>query len=101
MTKQYEEITIRSFKDDEMAGMVSRNRERGKWFVHGINEHADLLGVYEEKEEAIEEAKEHIEESAKEGDVTTGLIVKNLESEIEKRETIDITTITPEEADQK
>jgi hypothetical protein len=93
MGKNYEEVTVRSYKDDEMAGFTPDNRERGKWFIHGIKDgKADLIDITEEKEEAKEIAKE----TAHQEEGQTLIIIKDLESEIEKKISTDTTIIKPE-----
>jgi len=94
MSKNYDKVTVRSYKDDEMAGLESDNRKRGKWFIHGIKDGtADFKGTKEDREEAIEEAKEISHQE----DGQTEIVIKNLDSEVEERISTATRTLTPEE----
>lgn len=94
MSKNYDKVTVRSYKDDEMAGFKDDNRERGKWFIHGIKDGtADLIDISEE----IEEARETAKETAHQEDGQTTIEIKNLDSEIEETLYTDTATFSPEE----
>lgn len=93
---RYARVTVRSYKDSDMAGLPRDNRERGKWFVHGIKGMgADLLGTYEKKSKAVKEARDAAK-SDRDGE--TILLVKNLEGDdVTERKVYaqETTTFTP------
>lgn len=94
MSKNYDKVTVRSYKDDEMAGLERNNRERGKWFIHGIKDGtADFIDTTEDKDKAEEIAKE----TAHQEDGQTTIEIRNLDSEIENTLYTDTATITAEE----
>lgn len=82
--ERYEQVTVRSYKDPSLGGSIKRNRERGKWFVHGIkNVGADLLKITEKKSSAVEFARKRAKNVEQNGE--TVLIVKNLNGETSER----------------
>jgi hypothetical protein len=66
-------ITIRSYQDEQMAGMPRENRERGKWFIHDVGDTADLVDIVE----SLDEAKEIAKEQAHSEDAQTDIKIRN------------------------
>lgn len=90
--KRYTWVTVRSYKDPDMAGLPRDNRERGKWFVHGIrNGKADLITIEEKKSNAKKKAREAAK-SERSGSTT--LVVKDLEGEVTSEKTYQTETTT-------
>lgn len=92
---RYDRVTVRSYKDPDMAGLPRDNRERGKWFVHGIRGMgADLLKITEKKSEAVKVARDAAD-SEQDGD--TVLLIKNLDGSVSEKKhyTQKTTTFSP------
>lgn len=82
--QRYDRVTVRSYKDPDMAGMPERNRDRGKWFVHGIKGGtADLLKITEKKSKAVKFARERAKSVDQDGQ--TIFLVKDLEGDVSER----------------
>jgi len=84
----YDTVTVRRYDDSNMAGTAHRNKQRGTWFVHGINDTADLIDIVDDKDTAEKIA----DRAALQGDNTTDIIVRNPGDEPNEHRTI--TTVT-------
>ncbi len=69
----YDTVTVRRYDDSNMAGTAQRNKQRGTWFVHGINDTADLIDIVDDKDTAERVA----DQAASEGNDTTDVIIRN------------------------
>jgi len=72
-----------------MAGSPRQNRERGKWFIHDINDTAELVDVVED----LDEAKEIAKDEAHSEDGQTEIKIRNEEgTKVQERISTDTVT---------
>lgn len=95
---RYDQVTVMSYKDPDMAGTASMARNHGKWFVHGIRgETANLIQTTEDKDAARDAAKDAANPGT---DGQTTLIIKDIQGNIEDESVHAATTLEPEPSEE-